>query len=127
MHGLQFSLQRRFSKGFSAGVNWNWTLMDEGNYSDDYSVTQRIEHRADGTVGLRADQAAWEELMKEQGTPMHIFKGNFVWDLPDLRADSTGMKIVGYLVNDWQLSGVWSAQTGPATRSATATRTTAPA
>ena len=30
MHGLQFSLQRRFSKGFSAGVNWNWTLMDTG-------------------------------------------------------------------------------------------------
>ena len=42
MHGLQFSLQRRFTKGFSAGLNWNWTLMDEGNYSADYSVTQRI-------------------------------------------------------------------------------------
>ncbi len=26
MHGLQFSLQRRFTKGFSAGLNWNWTL-----------------------------------------------------------------------------------------------------
>ena len=63
--------------------------MDEGNYSADYSVTQRIEHRADGTVGLRADQAAWEELMKDQGTPIHIFKGNFVWDMPDLHADST--------------------------------------
>ena len=27
-HGLQFSLQRRFSNGFSAGLNWNWTLTD---------------------------------------------------------------------------------------------------
>jgi hypothetical protein len=112
MHGLQFSLQRRFNKGFSAGVNWNWTLKDVGNYSADYSVTQRIEHRADGTVGLRADQAAWEELMKDQGTPTHIFKGNFVWDMPDLHAESTGLKVVGYIVNDWQLSGVWSAETG---------------
>jgi hypothetical protein len=114
MHGLQFSLQRRFNRGFSAGLNWNWTLVDQGNYSSDYSVTQRIEHRADGTVGLRADQGAWEELMKEQGTPKHIFKGNFVWDLPDLHASATAAKIVGYIVNDWQLSGVWSAQTGSA-------------
>jgi hypothetical protein len=112
MHGLQFSLQRRFTKGFSAGLNWNWTLVDNGNYSADYSVTQRIEHRADGTVGLRADQAAFEEMMKNQGTPTHIYKGNFVWDMPDLHANSSALKVVGYLVNDWQLSGVWSAQTG---------------
>ena len=24
--------------------------------------------------------------MKDQGTPTHIFKGNFVWDMPDLHA-----------------------------------------
>jgi hypothetical protein len=112
MHGLQTSVQRRFSNGFSAGVNWNWTFMDQGNYSADYSVTQRIEHRADGTVGLRSDQGAWEQLMKDQGSPTHIFKGNFVWDMPDLHADSKALKVVGYVVNDWQLSGVWTAQTG---------------
>ena len=27
--------------------------------------------------------------MKNQGTPVHIFKGNFVWDMPDLHAEST--------------------------------------
>ena len=112
MHGLQTSVQRRFTKGFSAGVNWNLTFMDQGNYSADYSVTQRIEHKADGTVGLRSDQGAWEQLMKDQGTPTHIFKGNFVWDMPDLRSDSKALKVVGYIVNDWQLSGVWTAQTG---------------
>jgi hypothetical protein len=112
VHGLQTSVQRRFTKGFSAGVNWNWTFMDQGNWAEDYSVTQRMEHRADGTVGLRADQVMWEELMKQQATPVHIFKGNFVWDMPDLHAESTGMKVVGYIINDWQLSGVWSAQTG---------------
>jgi hypothetical protein len=112
MHGLQFSLQRRFNKGFSAGLNWNWTLMDQGNYSADYSVTQRMQHNADGTVSLRADQAQWEDLMKDQGTPVHIFKGNFVWDMPDLHSSSAVGKVIGQVVNDWQLSGIWSAQTG---------------
>ena len=112
MHGLQTSVNRRFSKGFSAGVNWNWTFMDNGNYSADYSVTQRMQHNADGTVTLRSDQGAWEELMKNQGSPTHIFKGQFVWDMPDLHSDNTGLKVVGYIINDWQLSGVWSAQTG---------------
>jgi hypothetical protein len=112
MHGVQISLQRRFNKGLSAGLNWNWTLMDQGNYSADYSVTQRMQHNADGTVTLRSDQKAWENLMKDQGSPTHIFKGNFVWDMPDVHAGSGVMKAVGYLVNDWQLSGVWSAQSG---------------
>jgi hypothetical protein len=108
-HGLQFSIQRRFSHGFSAGANWNWTLQDVGNYSADYSVTQRMEHKADGTVGLRADQAQWEDLMKDQGTPTHIFKGNAVWNVPGPKG---GTKAVRLLLNDWQLSGVWTAQTG---------------
>ncbi len=114
VHGLQASVNRRFTKGFSAGVNWNWTPYDKGNYSADYSVTQRIQHNADGTVSLRSDQAAWEQMMNQQDTPLHIFKGQFVWDMPDLHASSTGMKVVGYVINDWQLSGVWSAQTGTA-------------
>jgi hypothetical protein len=84
--------------------------VDQGNYG----VGQRVQHNADGTVSLRADQAQWEEMLKEQGTPHHIFKGNFVWDLPDLHATATAAKVVGYVVNDWQLSGVWSAQTGSA-------------
>ena len=111
-HGLQFSLQRRFANGFSAGVNWNWTLQDVGNYSADYSVTQRVEHRSDGTIGLRADQKQFEELMKDQGTPTHIFKGNFVWDMPNWNPTATAAKVASYIINDWQLSGVWTAQTG---------------
>ena len=108
-HGLQISAQRRFSRGFSAGLNWNWTPYDVGNYSGDYSVTQRLEHRADGTVGLRADQPQWEALMADQGTPHHIFKGNAVWNIP---GPSGGSRIVHELLNDWQVSGVWTAQTG---------------
>jgi hypothetical protein len=39
-------------------------------------------------------------------------KGNFVWDLPDIHSSGATWKTVSYLVNDWQLSGVWTAATG---------------
>jgi hypothetical protein len=108
-HALQFSLQRRFSGGLSAGLNWNWTLSDVGNYM----VFQRVQHNADGTVGLRADQKQFEDLMKDQGTPTHLLRADFVWDLPDLHTGSgVAMRIVRTVVNDWRLSGVWAGQTG---------------
>jgi len=106
-HTMQFSLNRRFSKGFSAGVNWNWVLFDEGNYGTGY----RFEH-VNGELRIRADQAEYDELNKNMGTAVHYFKGNFVWDLPDLRGSSSAAKVAGYILNDWQLSGIWTAQTG---------------
>ena len=40
-------------------------------------------------------------------------KGNFVWDLPDIRQRQTGAaSAIGLLVNDWQFSGIWPARTG---------------
>ncbi len=111
-HGLQVTLQRRFAKGFAAGLNWNWTPYDKGNYSGNYAMTQRIEH-VGGLPQLRSDQKQWEELMKEQGTPTHFLRANFVWDLPNLQAGSgVGMAIVRNILNDWQLAGIWAAQTG---------------
>ncbi len=35
-------------------------------------------------------------------------RANFVWDLPDLRSASPALKAVGYVLNDWQVSGIWS-------------------
>jgi hypothetical protein len=39
-------------------------------------------------------------------------RGNFVWDLPDLRSSGIGLKTLGYVINDWQLSGIWAGATG---------------
>ena len=39
---------------------------------------------------------------------------NFVWDLPDLRSDNTALKTIGYVINDWQFSGIWDGRTGTA-------------
>ena len=38
-------------------------------------------------------------------------KGNFVWDLPDLHGESTAVRALALIVNDWQWSGVWTAST----------------
>ncbi len=55
-----------------------------------------------------------------------IFKGNFVWDLPDLHGSGAAVKAVGLIVNDWQLSGVWTGATGQRLhRRPTATRAAA--
>jgi hypothetical protein len=108
-HGLQFSLQRRFSQGISAGLNWNLTLSDKGNYT----VQQRLQHASDGTISLRADQNEFNKLNEKLDTRRHIIRGNFVWDLPDLHAGSgLAARVLQYAVNDWQLSGIVNSQSG---------------
>jgi hypothetical protein len=39
-------------------------------------------------------------------------RGNFVWDLPDVPTQSATLRAVGLILNDWQLSGVWTGRTG---------------
>ncbi len=103
-HSLQVSFQRRFTNGLSFGFNDTIGLAAKG------STAARLQHNADGTVTYRDDQAKADDLF--QTPPIrHTMKGNFVWDLPDLRAEGRAMRIVGLLVNDWQLSGVWTAST----------------
>ncbi len=43
----------------------------------------------------------------------HVAKVNAVWDMPDLSlADGGAKRIVGYIVNDWQLSGIFTGNSG---------------
>ena len=124
-HSIQTSFNRRFRNGFSFGANYTLGLSLKGNTG----LQQRLQHAPDGTISLRADQAAVRGAEREPRTSSGTsLKANAVWDLPDCRTPSgAAMRVVGYIVNDWQLSGVLTAElrhTG--TTSATATRTTAP-
>jgi Carboxypeptidase regulatory-like domain len=118
-HSLQFSLNRRFKDGLQFGFNDTIQLYDEAR------VAPRFDHRADGSYVRRADEAEAQKLLGNQfpgnagtGTPAlagastHVMKGSAVWDLPDLKSDSTGLKILGYVINDWQLSTIWTGLTG---------------
>ena len=107
-HSLQLSFQRRFSNGFSFGFNDTIGLYDRQN------TDARIQHNADGTWSLRADQAEADELLGNNNPVAHTMKGNFVWDLPDLKSADGALRVIGLVVNDWQLSGIWTAATGGA-------------
>ena len=105
-HSLQMSLNRRFRDGVSFGFNDTWVLYD-------HAIGGRaLQHNADGTYAFRADQDKADELLTTFIPNKHIIKGNFVWDLPDLRRTATALKALGLVINDWQLSGVWTASTG---------------
>ncbi|MPY87513.1 MAG: hypothetical protein GEU99_06295 [Luteitalea sp.] len=107
-HSLQTSFQRRFTNGISAGVNWTLTLSDVGTTG----VPLRLQHDPDGSISIRDDQGEFNELMKDQGTRRHILKGHFVWDLPDLEMGSGPARVLQAVVNDWQLSGIYTGASG---------------
>ena len=104
-HSLQLSFNRRFRDGLSFGVNDTIVL------SDHQSTNARLEHSPDGSYRIRADQAQADELLGTFVANRHVLKGNFIWDLPDIHAGTGTRRTIGWLANDWQLSGVWTAST----------------
>jgi hypothetical protein len=109
-HSIQTSLNRRFRNNFSAGLNWTIGLSTTSNRG----LQTRLQHAADGTYSIREDQAAYEQQNSNAGNTRHVFKGNFVYDLPDLGPQgNVAMKVVRAVVNDWQVSGVLTGDSGP--------------
>jgi hypothetical protein len=105
-HSLQFSLNRRYRDGFAFGFNYTRGLSFKGNTG----LVQRLQHAADGTMSLRPDQADYEALNENLDLRPNIIKANGLWDLPKVHGSDHGaMKAVGYVLNDWQVSGVLSA------------------
>ncbi len=107
-HSIQMSVNRRFRNGFSFGTNYVLSLSFKGNTG----LQQRLQHAADGTVSIRADQADFEELMEDLNLQRHLIKANFVWDLPKIPTPNAGLRAVGLILNDWQLSGLITAGSG---------------
>jgi hypothetical protein len=105
-HSLQLSFQRRFRNGFSFGFNDTISLYDHQN------IAPRLQHDADGSYSIRGDQAEADALLGTDINTRHIMKGNFVWDLPDIRSARPAFKALGLLVNDWRLSSIWTGRTG---------------
>ena len=106
-HSMQFSATRRFQNGVSFGGNYTLSMKDDGTTG----VPLRLQHNTDGSYFIREDQAIFNELMKNQGLQRHIFKANFIWDLPDWH--TTGARrIAAAIVNDWQVSGIFTGGSG---------------
>src|SRR5438105_4410575 len=78
-HSIQTSLNRRYRKGLSFGLNYTLGLSLKGNTG----LQSRFQHAADGTISLRADQAQYEKLNENLALQRHVIKGYAVWDLPN--------------------------------------------
>jgi hypothetical protein len=103
-HSLQLSFTRRFRNGISWGFNDTIGLASTG------STAARLQHNADGSVSYRSDQAEADKLLQVDPI-LHTMKANFVWDLPDIASSRSSLRTLGYVLNDWQFSGIWTAAT----------------
>ena len=108
-HSIELAFNRRFLNGLQFGFNDTIVL------SDVLSVDPRYDHGPDGQRVLRADQAEAQSLLGNQYTPRHNVQATAVWQLPKfVRSSSAGWRALGLVVNDWQLSGIWSGTSGSA-------------
>jgi hypothetical protein len=104
-HSIQTSFNRRFRNGVQFGVNYTLGLYFQGNTG----LQRRLVHDANGQISISPDQQAYEDLNKNLDNRRHVLRGNFVWDLPDLKSENTAARAIGYVINDWQLSGILTA------------------
>ncbi|HWB17621.1 MAG TPA: carboxypeptidase-like regulatory domain-containing protein [Vicinamibacterales bacterium] len=112
-HSIQTSLNRRFVGGLSFAVNYTLTLDQRGTNTLNSVNGLRLVHHADGTYSDDPSWAQAEALLSNNGLRRHIIQSNFTWDLPDVWQDASGgKKIVGLVLNDWMLSGVFTAGSG---------------
>ncbi|HTL01748.1 MAG TPA: carboxypeptidase-like regulatory domain-containing protein [Vicinamibacterales bacterium] len=114
-HSIQMSLNRRMRNGLQFGGNYTYSASFKGNagvQGGTPGIGLRLNHNADGTYTVRDDQAQWESLMSNMGRQPHVIKINAMWVLPKLADDAPAKKALGYVVNDWQLSGVLTAGSG---------------
>jgi hypothetical protein len=107
-HSLQTSLNRRFRNGFSFGLNYTYGISYKGNLG----LQWRLQHNPDGTYRLRDDQDDYEKLNETLDARPHTIKANGVWALP--KVPSALGHVVGAILNDWRLAGVWTAGSGAA-------------
>jgi hypothetical protein len=106
-HSIQTSYNRRFTDGLAFGVNWTLGLSNTTNSG------ARLQHGADGQLEYRADQEEADRILGRGQLQRHTIKGTFVWDLPDLdRGTNAARQVLAAVTNDWQLSGIYSGQSG---------------
>jgi len=96
-NALQFSIEKRFSNGFSIGANYTWAKsMDWVSNLSDLDTLQVIN-----PFNYKAYTA-----VSDYDLP-HRFTLNYVWRLP-----SPGTKALRAILGGWQTTGIWIWQSG---------------
>jgi hypothetical protein len=101
-HSLQTQLDKRFSRGVSAGVHYTWSRFED--------TASEIFNPSAGEVAVAQDSF---DLPAEKGRSTydrpHRLAGNFVWELPwHIQQEGLAGKVLG----GWQVSSFFSLQSG---------------
>jgi len=95
-HSLQVSANRRFSSKLQYGLSYTWSKSLDYNSDDGNAVSTIIPVRI-WNYGLSTFDRT------------HVLKVNWLYDLPSMRG---GMRPLRWIVNDWQVSGIYTASAG---------------
>jgi hypothetical protein len=94
-------LNRRFNKGLLLGVNYTWSRAMGTQFQDLPGVNSF------GAPRIDQYQRTANYAPQDFDRP-HNFNANWVYELPK----GTDSQALGYLLNNWQLSGIYRYQTG---------------
>lgn len=101
-HSMQISMDKRLSRGFSAGVHYTWSsFIDDGS---------EIFNPSSGEVAVAQDSYCRRcDRGRSTYDRPHRFTGNFVYELPYFH-DEKGF--VGHLLGGWQVNSFFTFQSG---------------
>ena len=105
---LQTSFNRRFRNGWQGGVNWTLSLRHEGNTFS----PKHLQHNADGTIGLRPEQDAVDDVSRTPGCGGISSRAISCGIFRICQADGGASKVLAAVANDWQVSGVFTGGNG---------------
>jgi hypothetical protein len=98
-HALQMSANRRMSNNFTFGAAYTWSKA-MGTTNDDYTTVNPFNLRTADYAVLNNDRT-------------HVFVFNYLYSLPKFVKGASGFAKLGkVVVNDWQISGITTVQSG---------------
>jgi hypothetical protein len=101
-HSMQVSFDKRFSRGFSAGLHYTWSSFID--------TASEIFNPSGGEVAVAQDPRNQEgDRARSSYDRPHRLSGNFVYELPWYR-EQRG--VAGHLLGGWQFNGFVTFQSG---------------
>ncbi|HJR06089.1 MAG TPA: carboxypeptidase regulatory-like domain-containing protein [Pyrinomonadaceae bacterium] len=101
-HSMQLSLEKRLSRGFSAGAHYTWSSFID--------TASEIFNPSGAEVAVSQDSfnRSIERARSSFDRP-HRFSGNFVYELPFFRDQSD---FAGHILGGWQVNSFFTFQSG---------------
>ena len=110
---IQTAFNRRFRDGLGFGLNYTLTLRQTGTNDLNSADSVRLVHNADGTFSDDPTWAQAEKNLREQRPAAPRDQGELrVGSARTCTPRPRPRKVLGAVVNDWQLSGILTAGSG---------------